>query len=637
MAKKPATPATGPSEPVGMAEQTEFERAARKPRSRRATPAPADPPATSPAPATAAPETTPTDSGYFVDDAGLHYIAQRWNAKARRMEYAPAEWICGPLRVKHRARLLDGTGWRLILDIADRDGARREVTLLDAEVGGPDGQWARALADAGLKIHPRKRGELAHYLLLETDAAPRAWVVEKTGWHGKCYVMPHRSIGDGAQPILFQGQDPAAAFSEAGTAEGWRETVGTACIGNSRLILAASAAFASVLLPLSGLPDSGGFHIYGKSSTGKTTALAVAASIFGLPAAYVSTWRATGNAHESTAARHNHGLLCLDEIREAAEKEIGAILLMLGNGAGKGRLRDTAVLRERLTWLLIWLSTGEHAMSHYLESAGLKPDAGMAVRQLDIPADAGQGFGLFEHLHGHPDARSFAEALRRQCDATHGAVGVAWLEFAARHLDELCRDLPGEVAALAKSLQPDGAESQVLRALRRFALLAIAGEYATRWGFTGWPEGAAIAAIRACVAAWLEQRGGAENLEERRMVERLREFLSRHALSRFAAWDRVGDDRAPGKSDVVGLIRAIETPRDDGQGTTIVHEFFIHAEGWAEIYRGMDARAAAHALARRGLLMTDKDGKPYRREYLPGQGQRRCYRPVATFFQIVEG
>lgn len=633
MRKKPAAPEIAMAEPVDLTDQKTFEKAARRPRARRPKQTPVDAQKTQPADDMPAPEAMPQDSGYFVADDGLCFTARRWNEKDKRFDYETS-WICGPIKVLFRARNLDGTGWRLVLEIVDRDGARREITIMDAEIGGQD--WFRALADAGLKINPKKRPDLAYYLLIESDAAPRAWAVEKTGWTRDSYVLPHCTIGASAQPILFQGQDRTTAYGEAGTAEEWREHVGKACIGNSRMILAVTAAFASTLLPFSGIADSAGLGFHGNSSFGKTTALAAGASIFGPPAAYISTWRSTGNAVEGVAAKHNHGLLCLDEIREANEKEIGTIVMMLANGTGKGRMKDTAVMRERLTWQLIWLSTGEHALAHYMEAAGLKPDAGMMVRQLDIPADAGRGMGLFADLHGAADARTFAETLRHHCDTYHGSIGIAWLEHVVAHLEELKRDLPGEVAAMVKAIQPAGAESQVLRALRRFALLAVAGEYATQWGLTGWPAGEAIAGIKTCAAAWLHQRGGAENLEERRQVERLREFLSRHSSSRFAPWDRVGDDRAPGKNDVVGLTRAIEVQRDDGQGTTICTEFFITPEGWSEIYKGMDPAAAAHTLAGKGMLMTDKAGKPYVREYLPGMGRRRCYRPVATFFQMGE-
>lgn len=561
--------------------------------------------------------------GCFMDEGGLWYIGKKGDV------FLPAAWVCSPFTVKWRARSLDGLRWCFILEITDRDGAKRTVMLMDADIGGQDGGWHRVLSDAGLPIHPKRRGELGQYLLLECDSAPRARTVEKTGLHGDCYVLPHRTIGKSDEPFLFTGQGSTDANVESGTAEEWRDAVGRLCPGNSRLVLSVAAALAAPLLPLSGISDSGGFHVYGESSKGKTTSMVVAASVNGRPAAYILTWRNTGNAVEGVAARHNHRLACFDEIGAVGageEREIGSRVMMVGNGSGKGRMTDNATLRDRLTWQLLWLSTGEHAMSHYLEGAGLKPDAGMEVRQLDIPADARHGFGLFEQLHGHKDARALAEALRAACDKYHGAAGIAWLEHVTAHLDELRRDLPGEVARAVHALTPGGAESQVLRALRRFALLAVAGEYASRWGVTGWPQGTATAGIKTIVDAWLARRGGAGNMERQRMVQRLQEFLGKHWSGRFVAWDRATDSHSPGKDGVVGLRREIE---GDWQ-------FYITAEGWAEIYRGMDPVAAAHALSTMGMLRTDAHGKPNLREYLPGLGRRRCYQPVPDFFQLAD-
>lgn len=624
------------STPADVKAQAAFEKGRR--RDKKAKPKPTPTPVEKNAPG-AAPSTSKTDpakeAGFFDDDQGLWHISTRTTKEGTVC--LPAVWVCAPIRVKFRARGLDGLGWRFIIEIVDRDGNEREVTLLDSEIGGQDGQWHRALADAGLRIHPKRRGELAQYLLMDCDKAERARVVETTGLHGDCYVMPHRTIGAAPEPIIYQGQDRTAAYGESGTEAEWRDHVGGLCAGNSRLILSACAALAAPLLPLSGVNESGGWHLFGSSSLGKTTALRVASSINGLPASRMQTWRNTGNAIEGTAAKHNHALLCLDEIREAAEKEIGLIVMMLANGSGKGRMKDTAVLRERLTWLLLWLSTGEHGLLHYMEAAGTKPDAGMEVRQLDIPADAGAGFGLFEELHGHKDARAFAENLRTVCDKYHGAVGIAWLERVAANLDEIRRDLPVEVARVALDLMPDKSESQVMRAVRRFALLAVAGEYATKWSLTGWKPGESTTGIRKCVEAWIARRGGAGNLEKRRQVERLREFLGKHWAGRFVAWDRAADSHAPGKDGVVGLRQSIPSRGANDESST-VWRYYITAEGWREIYTGMDPVAAAHTLADLGLLVKDgKSGKPYTRQYLPGLGRQRCYVPVESFFWPDEG
>ncbi|HUX30525.1 MAG TPA: DUF927 domain-containing protein [Thiobacillus sp.] len=622
------------STPAALPEHKAFEKGRQRGKKAKPkpTPTPAEKNAPEAAPATAKADPT-KEAGFFCDDQGLWYIGSRSTKDGTVC--LPAVWVCAPILVKWRMRGFDGLGWRFIVEISDRDSNVREVTLLDSEIGGQDGAWHKAMADAGLRIHPKRRGELAQFLLMNSDDAPRARGVETTGWFGNVFVMPHRTIGTAPEPVIYQGQDRTAASGESGTAEEWRENVGRLCAGNSRLTLSVCAALAASILPFSGIGESGGFHLFGASSLGKTTALRVASSLNGLPAATMQTWRNTGNAIEGTAAKHHHRLLSLDEIREAIEKEIGLIVMMLANGSGKGRMRDTAVLRERLTWLLLWLSTGEHGLTHYMEAGGIKPDPGMEVRQLDIPADAGAGYGLFEKLHEHKDARAFAENLRTACDQYHGSVGIAWLEHVSQHLDEIRRDLPGEVARVALDLMPDKSESQVMRAVRRFALLAVAGEYATKWNLTGWKPGESIAGIRKCVQAWIVRRGGAGNIEERRQVERLREFLGKHWAGRFVAWDRAGDSHAPGKDGVVGLRKSIparDAPLDEGKAST-VWRYYITAEGWREIYTGMDPVAAAHTLLNLGLLVKDsKSGKPYTRQYLPGLGRQRCYVPVENFF-----
>lgn len=562
-----------------------------------------------------------TQPYYFDDDAGLWYVGTRSTKEG--IVWINPVWICARFKVKYRARLLDGMGWRFIIEIVDRDGRHRDVTLLDAEIGGMDGGWYRVLADAGLRVHPKKRSELAQYFLMECDDAPRARAVEKTGWCGRVYVMPHRTVGQADEAIIYEGQDRTDAFGESGTVDEWKAHVGHYCPGNSRLILAVCAALAAPLLPLAGVRESGGLHLLGGSSEGKTTSGRVAASVNGPPSTYMSTWRGTGCGIEGTAARSNHALLILDEIREAGEREIGNTVMMLGNGSGKLRMRDTATMRERLTWLLLWLSTGEHKLSHYLEAAGLKPDPGMEVRQLDIPANAGAGHGIYEKLHGMESGAALAAHFATATERYHGAVGVAWLENIHQRYDEIVGELPDKVRAMADHLLPENAESQVHRAVQRFALLAVAGEYATAWGLTGWKRGDATSGIKKCLSAWIDSRGGTENLEEVRILERFREFIGKHWTGRFVPWTRADDDHAPGKDGTVGF-RKTENDR-----TT----FYVTSEGWAEIFKGMDPHRAGQVLLSRKILKpgtwsrgNKTEIRPYRREYLPGgMGRRQCY------------
>src|SRR6202000_667134 len=108
--------------------------------------------------------------------------------------------------------------------------------------------------------------------------------------------------------------------------------------------------------------DSGGLHLMGNSTVGKTTALRAAASVFG-GRDYMRSWRATSNAMESTAAQHSDALLILDEIGQVEPQGGGDIVYMIGNGAGKGRATRTATAKPVLTWRLLFLSSGEKTLS----------------------------------------------------------------------------------------------------------------------------------------------------------------------------------------------------------------------------------------------------------------------------------
>jgi putative DNA primase/helicase len=87
----------------------------------------------------------------------------------------------------------------------------------------------------------------------------------------------------------------------------WKASVSARCVGNSRLVLAVATAFAAPLLRLVGA-QGGGWHFVGASSSGKTTAIEIAASVLGFPSAsgttrgYVRSWDATKNGLAIMAA-----------------------------------------------------------------------------------------------------------------------------------------------------------------------------------------------------------------------------------------------------------------------------------------------------------------------------------------------
>ena len=196
------------------------------------------------------------------------------------------------------------------------------------------------LASRGLSIAPdSKRRNLLLGYLATVQPAGRVTCVNRTGWHGSdhqpVYVLPDRTIGDaGADKMVLQTKSAIRSpFEERGSLEEWKQQVAEPCEKNSRLAFAVSASLAGPLLWLTGT-ESGGFHLVGASSQGKTTALQVGASVWGRgeKAHFIKTWRGTSNGMEGVASTHSDAALVLDEIWPGACQHRSGSLLHAGAG-----------------------------------------------------------------------------------------------------------------------------------------------------------------------------------------------------------------------------------------------------------------------------------------------------------------
>jgi|GEM_PF-861263 len=443
---------------------------------------------------------------------------------------------------------------------------------------------------------------------------------EKLGWHGDCFLLPDKTLspeGHNAAPLVFQNRSSEAPpFASAGTLEQWREQVAAKATGNSRLLLALCAAFAAPLVKLAGIERGGyAFHLRGSSSTGKTTALQVAASVWGKPSAFCVQWRSTANALEGLAESRNDSLLPLDELSQADPKELKHLPYMYASGQGKARQKRDGGNRPLTTWRGLQLSTGEKSLADQLHSIGERPNAGQELRFFDIEGDAGQGMGLFECLNGEASAAALAQHLDSACAQYHGAVGEAYLQHLLDSRAALLAELPERLRAFVQSAVPQDAGSQVQRAAKAFALLATAGERATACGLTGWRKGEASQGIKRCFAAWL-QGYGSGNREERAALEQVQGFIAAHLRSRFIPWNSPLGYGAT-VHNAAGYWR--ETQDGDTQ-------FLVHPHAYKnDLLQGADPKTATAALRAAGWLLPDKDGKNQQRAAVQGTARQRYY------------
>lgn len=550
---------------------------------------------------------------YFeLREDGVYWIHFPKNSKS-----AQETKICSWLKVTAETRDIYSRNWGRLLEFTDRDGKLHKWAMPMEHMANDGTEYRRILLNLGLVISGENtaRSKLNKYIM---DATPgkKCVCTQKTGWFQEKFVLPERVIGqsdEDVNQVLFQSMNPSSVFNESGTLQEWKKNVGSLCVGNSRLVLSVCIGLASALLDVMKM-DSGGFHFRGGSSTGKSTALRVAASVFGTPY-YIRQWRATDNALEGIAAQQNDALLILDEIGQVSPALAGNIAYMLANGCSKARAtKYGGSTREQLNWRLFFLSSGEIGLSEHMNSQNIKAQAGMELRLLEIPADAGAGLGMFENLHHCDSGAEFADTLKTQADKYYGCLFPAWLEKLVENYSTLYKTVFESKKAFSKFVEIEERTGQVERTLDRFALAAVAGELATQWGLTGWEPMEATKAAARCFQDWMDFRGTTGNLEEMQVIEKTRMFFQLHGASRFQSWGLTEGETIINRAGFRRITHENET------------EFYVFPEVFKnEICKGFSSRFAAKVLMDKGMLNSNTNAATSSIK-LPGSKKTsRCY------------
>ena len=510
-------------------------------------------------------------------------------------------FVSSPIIVRAMTRSGTSQAWGRLLEWRDPDNKVHHWAMPVELLQGDGTDVRRELASRGVQIHPSKRTRDLFTLYLQSyPTEQRALCVERLGWCGGLYIMPDRASGNSDQLTVFQnphGLEPA--FSQLGTLQQWRDHVAALATGNSRLGLAVSMAFAAVLADLVG-EQGGGIHIRGGSSTGKSTALKMACSVWGNPEHYGREWRTTDNALEGLAALHNDGLLVLDELNQCDPRTVGQAVYMLANGQGKARMSKTGSSRPVVQWRVLFLSAGEESLSALMQQAGKRTNAGQEIRFAEITADAGQGMGMFEQIGMASSPQAFSDQIKDAAKRYHGTAGQAFLDHVT--LDRLQTTEQARQYMQAFMVHvPSQATGQAHRVASRFALIAAGGEIATDEGITGWTAGTAIEAARQCYNAWLESFGMIGNHEERAILAHVKAFFEAHGSSRFEAFYQPDPDKHERINNRAGYWKA----EGDSRRYLVFPEQFK-----TEICKGYDYRQVSKILMTAGILVTAGDGRP---------------------------
>lgn len=483
-----------------------------------------------------------------------------------------------------------------------------------SEQGGVLGQ---ELLDMGLPVVSGKEKMLCRYLLVQSQVAPHVRATSKLGWLDddkegpRLFVLPDQVIGD-AQTIIYQPDAPnmeylAATLHGGGTLDDWREHVAEPVRGNAVLMFFLMAGLAPPLMRFTETA-SGGFHLAGGSTTGKTTALQVAVTAWGCGAdpqsgpqhTAIRRWKATGNAIEAIAEMHNHMLLALDEISEVDPRELGGIIYQLAGGQSKGRATLHGGLRAPRHWQLLYISSGERSVRDILRQGGQTLQGGQQVRLPEIPAeDPRTGANAIIERTGDLEPAEFAERLKHACARYYGTAGpvmVAWLIGQVAKLGQhaFVGQLRRELRAIEEKLTErlasarEALSDENRRALRQFALVALAGAHAEQAGILPWSFVESFEAVESVVLRWVRDQG-----TERTEVDRGLVHLRDQLISRMSQ------------------IIDVNTDPDDVRSQTVIgfsseSHLMLLPSAFRNLIPDFDSIALLRALERRGMLAVNK-------------------------------
>ena len=467
-------------------------------------------------------------SWLHVLESGLYQIKEKQDENGETKQSKIL--ISNALIILGEARSLKNDNWKRVIQFHDKDRTLHTLIIPYEHFMGEAQDALKLIASHGL-MPPRqtyKKNVFINYIQ-DYPIEKRFRCVDRTGWYGNTFVTTNRTYGNQDDEQLLFNSEMKDPYSTMGTLEGWQE-LSRLIEPHALAVLSFACAFSGQLVtPLD--IESGGVHIYGTSTDGKSTITKAACSVWGRPKDVSKSWRTTDNALENDAELRNDNYLNLDELRQAVPKAVSDIVYMLTGAQGKARGSKSGRNRENKQFNLMYTSTGEIALEDHLRRGGIEMDAGLLLRFAHIPSDAGKGCGVFERINYGNSSSDVGNRINELSAKHYGHAGIKWLEYLTANKDDLMLQAQSMLDDfIAKHATKN---SQAVRVLRRFALVAVAGELATQAGITGWQQGRSFDAVGQCFNTWLGTLGNGENIEETKILEHFKAFFEAHGTSRF--------------------------------------------------------------------------------------------------------
>lgn len=232
-------------------------------------------------------------------------------------------------------------------------------------------------------VGSKKQTLFAEYIHLQEDGyAEKLYTHSLLGWHNNHYQAYYST-----EHNLNSTYSGKMDISPHGCFDVWRDMVISCVLPYIPLQLGVILGLSAVVngYMQDSLSESILCHIYGNSSTGKSTLLYLALSCACNPFsknALMTRWDSTQNAIIGSLADNNGVVFGIDELSSNAHRDLSSLIYSLANGEEKLRMDSSSTLKDKRTWHTTIISNGEQSLSSFCSN-----NQGIGVRlfELNLP------------------------------------------------------------------------------------------------------------------------------------------------------------------------------------------------------------------------------------------------------------
>ncbi|HDK8982013.1 cassette chromosome replicative helicase [Staphylococcus rostri] len=332
------------------------------------------------------------------------------------------------------------------------------------------------------------------------------------------------------------------------------------------------------------------FSFMGNSSTGKSTAAALAVSIAGNPTKGSNTlfrsWNGTRNALEGYLSSNFGVPIVLDELSAATFKDTTGLLYSLAEGQGRQRSNIDGNVKELKNWGTTVISTAEHSILN--DSAR---NDGLNVRTIEIS-------------EAFTTSADNADAIKRATSVNYGHIMPLIAEYLLKRGNEVIKWFHAEHDWFKNQLKNETSNTGI-RMFKRYAVIATSARIFER--VIAVPIG--IDAVREYLVSY-----HLESVSERSLAEK-----SIEVIVQFVAQNRGKFSEDTKLSTMIENYGLIELKEDHIQVKILKNVF----KNMLNENQFQDVNIVIDALRDKGYIHSDRNRKTTKRSVPDTNGKKK--------------